>query len=339
MTLQSAVGAGNDRLFVVDAHTHTSGPEHDGPAEDVVACLDACGVEKAFVFAPLLAQQGLHLTEENLKDIRVHNDYVADFCSRFPDRLLGFAVLNPNPRLTGGDLERAGQLMAEEARRCYEELGLRGVKMVPDRWTADREELVPLWRQLAELGMHVVFHAGIFMDERASSYCRPTFFEGVHQAEGFHGQLAHLGWPWVEETIGTLAMESEHPEDGSEDPWQLIADFSFGAPPDWQLETVRKALDTVEPQRLVYGSDCFWPQTPEQYLEQYLLPHLATFEAAAAVSRNGSSAGSPQRTALRRQVFHDNALRHWRKATREVQQQPRRAAGPLQAANSRRGCC
>jgi predicted TIM-barrel fold metal-dependent hydrolase len=325
---------GDDRLFIVDAHTHTSGPEHDGPPEDVIACMDACGVEKAFVFAPLLAPQGLQLTEESLKDIRLHNDYIADFCSRFPDRLLAFAVLNPNPRLAGGDLERAGSLMAEEARRCYEELGLRGVKMVPDRWTADREELVPLWHSLAELGVHVVFHAGVFMDERASSYCRPTFFEGVHHAKGFHGQLAHLGWPWVEDTIGTMSMESEHPDDASDHPWQLIADFSFGAPPDWQLETVRKALDTIEPQRLVYGSDCWWPLAPEQYLEQYLLPHLTTFEVAATVSRKGASQGSPDRTALRRSVFHDNALRHWRKATRDVLQQPKRAPEPVLATNT-----
>jgi predicted TIM-barrel fold metal-dependent hydrolase len=296
--------------------------------------MDACGVEKAFIFAPLLAQQGLQLTEENLKDIRLHNDYVADFCARFPDRLLAFAVLNPNPVIAGGDLERAVRLMVEEASRCYHELGLRGVKMVPDRWTADKEELLPLWRKLAELGVHVVFHAGVFMDARASSYCHPTFFEGVHQAEGFHGQLAHLGWPWVEETIGTLAMESEHPEDDSDHPWQMITDFSFGAPPDWQLESVRKALDTIEPQRLVYGSDCFWPQTPEQYLEQYFLPHLSTFEAAATVSRKGAAQGSPDRAALRRQVFHDNALRHWQKATKNVVQRPKPAAEALRASNT-----
>jgi hypothetical protein len=44
------------------------------------------------------------------------------------DRLLGLAVLNPAPGIGGGSLDSAVDRMIEEARRCYDELGLRGIK-------------------------------------------------------------------------------------------------------------------------------------------------------------------------------------------------------------------
>src|ERR1700730_7116358 len=51
--------------------------------------------------------------------------------------------------------------------------------------------------------------------------------------------------------------------------------------------------------------------------------------------------GAPERSQLRRDVFHDNVLRHWENATRTNPQAPRRPAA-LQApkvTKSRRGCC
>jgi predicted TIM-barrel fold metal-dependent hydrolase len=296
--------------------------------------MDACGIDKAFMFAPLLRPQGWELQVEHLDNIRQNNDYIADFCSHAPERLIAFAVLNPNPGIAGGDKRRAAQLMLEEAERCYGELGIRGVKMVPDRWTAEDEEALPLLEGLARMGMYAVFHSGIFMDERASSYCRPTLYEGIHRIKGFHGHLAHLGWPWVDEELAVLMMESFHRKPDPDDPWQLKADFSFGAPPDWRVETLVKALDSVAPDQLVYGSDCWWPITPEEYLQQSLLPHLATFEAAADQSRQGGDEGSDQRARLRAGVFSNNVMTHWEKATRGVPQEPRRSAERAQTSNT-----
>src|SRR3712207_7071062 len=54
--------------------------------------------------------------------------------------------------------------------------------------------------------MYVAFHCGIFFDGRESSYCRPTFYEVVHQAPNFKGHLAHVGWPWVDECIAVLKI-------------------------------------------------------------------------------------------------------------------------------------
>src|SRR3712207_4615569 len=106
---------------VLDAHTHLSGSASGESAENILDCMDACGVEKAFIFAPELDYQTRVLTDEHLDDIRTHNDYCADICSAAPERLLGFSSLNPAPELAGGDLGRAVDLMIEEANRCYHE--------------------------------------------------------------------------------------------------------------------------------------------------------------------------------------------------------------------------
>jgi predicted TIM-barrel fold metal-dependent hydrolase len=110
-----------DRLL--DAHTHLTEQES---AEQIFECMDFCGIEKVFLFAPMLNVQVHEITSDSLDDSRTHNDYCADICSKAPDRLLGFCTLNPIPALAEGDLDRAVDLMVEEAGRCYYELGLRG---------------------------------------------------------------------------------------------------------------------------------------------------------------------------------------------------------------------
>ena len=146
---------------------------------------------------------------------------------------------------------------------------------------------------------------------------------------GFHGHLAHLGWPWVDECIATLAMETFHAGPDPADRWQLKADLSFGCPPDWQVESVRRAMDMLPANMLMYASDCFWPCEPSRYLEEFVFPQLATVESAATLSRTAPAAGTAERIAFRRGIFHDNAWTHWLKATRgKAQDLVRRRSTP-----------
>jgi len=213
---------------ILDAHTHLTGQESP---EQILECMNACAVEKAFLFAPELDVASRRLTNDNIEDIRKHNDYCADVCSAAPDRLLGFCNLIPTAKLAHGDLDRAVELMVEEAHRCYHELGLRGAgELVPTQWYPNDLRLLPLWETLAELGMYTVFHTGIFYDGRESSYCRPTYYEVIHQVPGFKGHLAHVGWPWHDECIAVLNIGSKFMQMDPEE-WGFKVDLSFGAPP------------------------------------------------------------------------------------------------------------
>lgn len=334
MSLEPPRFARHSPLLVHDAHTHLAGSDSGENVLNILACLDGAGVASAFVFAPLLDVHSWHLTDEHLDDIQAHNDYAADVCSQAPDRLYGFCVLNPAPGVASGSIERAVDLMIEEAGRCYHELGLRGVKMVPGGWYPNDPQVVRLYRALADLGMYVVFHSGIFVDGREGSFCRPTYFEAIHQVPELKVQLAHMSWPWVDEAIAVLDMETIL-FGGEPTKWQLKADLSFGPPDDWQLDAWQKSLDSLPPSMLCYGSDGFWPMQPDHYREQYLQPQLGLFEVAST-SGHLAREGSPERMHLREQIFAHNALDHWQAAVREPQR-PRPARRPVQTSQTQRG--
>ncbi|HEY0584017.1 MAG TPA: amidohydrolase family protein [Chloroflexota bacterium] len=305
-------------MRILDAHTHLSGSEFGESPEGILETLDALHIDKAFIFAPLLDVRSWLLNDTHLEDIRTHNDYCANLASVAPDRLLGFCVLDPSPALAEGNKARAVDLMRDEVKRCYDDLGLRGIKMVPHGWYPDDAELVALYQTIAELGMYVVFHAGIFLDGREGRYCRPAFYEGVHQVPEMHAQLAHVGWPWVDECLAVLAQETLF-EGNDPSRWQLRADLSFGPPEVWQLETWQKALAGLPHQMIGYASDIFWPGPPDRYDNQYLRPQLGLFETAATTEHIAEE-GSPQRIELRQHIFYDNIWNHWQGAVREAQQ-------------------
>jgi adenosine deaminase len=75
--------------MILDAHTHLTGSEEP---DQILECMNACAVEKAFVFSPELDVKARRLTNDNLDDIHKHNDYCADICSKAPDRMLGFLL-------------------------------------------------------------------------------------------------------------------------------------------------------------------------------------------------------------------------------------------------------
>src|SRR5262249_52655185 len=259
-------------------------------------------------------------------NLQTHNDYCADVCSRAPDRLLGFCVLNPAPALGGGSLKRAVDRMIQEARRCYRQLGLRGVKMVPSGWYPNDPEVIRLYQALADLHMYVAFHSGIFLDGHAGAYCHPTYYAGVHRVPGLRAQLAHLSWPWVDECIAVLGMETIFQ---GTDPanWQLKADLSFGRPDDWQLDGWQRAIDSLPHTMLCYTSDLCWPSTPGRDGVQFLQPQLGLFETSVTRGHIATE-GSPERHTIRQQIFHDNIATHWQAAVRDPQQ-PRGAKRPL----------
>jgi predicted TIM-barrel fold metal-dependent hydrolase len=319
---------------ILDAHTHLTGMEGESD-ESILECMDFCGIEKVFLFAPMLNVRAHEITSDSLDNIRTHNDYCADICSKAPERLLGFCTLNPTPHLAGGDLERAVDLMIEEADRCYHELGLRGAgELIPTHWHASEPPLARLWEALADLRMYTIFHAGVFYDGRQSTYCRPAYFEGVRAAPNFKGHVAHVGWPWYDECVAmmkvTTGVFGENPED-----WDLRVDLSFGPAADWQLEVWQHCIDTLPPQMLLYGTDTFWPMQPEMYRESYLQPQLGLFETATTLGHIVQE-GSPAREEYRNMIFFENAYSHWQNAIKEPQN-PRPAPETIEVPNAHHG--
>ena len=162
-------------VLIIDFHVHLASRwtgMHmvvSDPYEMVRRAL-AVGVSKLVVFGAIQP------------DMRHTNDMVAELARRYPDHVIGFATVNPY------------QVdMAEEVRRCFDELGLRGVKLhslhdsehSPAPIASYREEWDGLFAFLAQRKAPVLYH-GIVSEDMIRSWPQVPFVQahGVSDVEG-----------------------------------------------------------------------------------------------------------------------------------------------------------
>jgi predicted TIM-barrel fold metal-dependent hydrolase len=129
----------------VDFHVHQPGRLGDGTypykAADYVAFMDKQGID----ISVMLTIDGFW------QDPVACNDYLAEWCAPFPERLVSFCTVDPRrPRA------------AAEVERCVTQLGMRGVKF--HNWLQGFSPLEgfmePVCRVAAELGIPLFFHDG-----------------------------------------------------------------------------------------------------------------------------------------------------------------------------------
>lgn len=153
--------------YILDIHTHIGGRSiiyhlPDASTDDMVAEMDRHGIDAAVTF-PFSA-----ITS----DFRAGNDIVADGVKRYPDRLVGFACVNPHYHLE----------MFEELQRC-KKMGLRGIKLIPDYQGYPREgpNLFPAFEFAHENHWPMLNHcwgSPEFLDKLADTYSGACFIIG-----------------------------------------------------------------------------------------------------------------------------------------------------------------
>lgn len=226
--------------MLIDAHLHLSGRES---AKDVLSSLDEAGIDIAVLLAPFLTDP---YRMEDRESLRAGNRHLSELVRGDPDRLIGFAVVNPLHQEAPDDLEEA------VARG-----GIRGLKLVPTGWYPYDECAHKVYERANALGLPILFHSGIFIDGRSGRFCRPAFYEAVREHPGLKVTLAHLGWPWCDEAnaVGLIDLiNGVRPDDS-----HFRFDVSFGPPPVYRREVFRKALDVLGPGLIQFGSDRFFP--------------------------------------------------------------------------------
>lgn len=152
-----------------------------------------------------------------LSGLWVDDAYVAESVSRHPENLIGFLSLDP----TQDGWE-------DEMRFGHQELGLRGIKLMPmyAGFRPDEVRLDPLWEYAQTNGLPVLLHTGTtFISQAPIEYTLPRHLDPV--ATRFPGVkivMAHLGHPYEGECI---AVMRKHPN--------LYTDISALHYRPWQL--------------------------------------------------------------------------------------------------------
>ena len=261
--------------MIIDAHLHCTGRE---TRDDVLRTLDDADVDVGVLLAPFL-DNGFSLADAG--SLRRANDHLARLVQGAGDRLVGFAVVNPS---------QAGA--ADELRRAID-AGLSGCKMVPSGWYPYDDHVQPTFAEAARLKLPLLFHSGIFIDGRSGRFCRPVFFEALRDHPGVRVALAHVGWPWTDEAIAVGLIDRIHGVPDADCVFRF--DLSFGPPPPYRREVLKRALEVLGPGSLQFGSDCFLPCPGAQLRErrgwlEALLDDLAVDDAARTQIMAGTAA-------------------------------------------------
>ena len=119
---------------------------------------------------------------------RAYNNWLYDFCSHNPQRLLGAAMISPF------DVENA----ITEARRCVKELGFKGIFLRPNpvnerNWHDPYYE--PLWAELEDLPAPIGFHEG-----------HGTFLPQIGQRFGKNFMLNHAACHPMEQMMAAISF-------------------------------------------------------------------------------------------------------------------------------------
>lgn len=219
---------------VIDAHTHLLAPESvfsatmDGSVETLLRSMDEAGVERAvtFVVAPY-----------------DRNEIVADACRRHPDRLIGFAGVDPRETADGGAEEYVDKLL--------DLYPFTGVKVHPrlTGFSFNDERHLPLWAALAARGLPVLTDCATTVSN--APYADNVPFEmdrAIRQVPDLRLIIAHMGGSRV---LDAYAMAMHDPRVFLDLSWLL--DLYEGSSVE---ADARWAITRLAPRRkLIWGSD------------------------------------------------------------------------------------
>jgi uncharacterized protein len=127
----------------------------------------------------------------------VPNELIAEYVAQHPDKLIGWASVDPNE-----------PDCVEQLQYAVEELGLCGLKLGPvyQHWDpADRKHW-PLFAKAQELELPIMWHQGTTFPSRGRlKWSNPLQLEDVAmEFPDLRMIIAHLGHPWEEDMVALI---------------------------------------------------------------------------------------------------------------------------------------
>jgi hypothetical protein len=168
----------------------------------------------------------------------IPNSYVAAYVNKFPQKLIGFAGIDPTERSA-----------IDELRAAKDHLLLRGITLSPanqDFHPCDTRAM-RLYAEAEKLGMPIIIHpVGQFTEQSKLEFARPTLLDEVARTyPGLRIVIAQLGQPWLEETICLLGKHDN-----------VFADVSGLLSRPWHAyNALVAAHESQVIEKLLFGSD------------------------------------------------------------------------------------
>jgi len=212
-------------------------PTSEVRPESLVDYMDQAHVDRS-VILPL----DFGTVEEPKVGVEAYNDWIFDCAETYPDKLIPFMGIDP----TRG--EQALRLM----RKYHSKYEPKGIKIYPPNGFYPYEErLAPFWKEVNEMGLIVVSHAGASWGPLDEEKSRPIHFIPVlDRYPDLKLIIAHLGGKYRQDTY---AMAKDYQN--------LYTDCSalqgwLPGDPGVVNDRLREALSCMG-DRVIFGSD--WP--------------------------------------------------------------------------------
>jgi predicted TIM-barrel fold metal-dependent hydrolase len=261
--------------MLVDLHTHVNAPEHLIGTKFMEDCIRGggsyggmiCGRERHF--SEEMAQADIACImalDAPASGLVVPNEYCAAYQRDFPDRIVGFASVDPNRPDAADGLKHA-----------IMELGLKGLKLGPiyqHFHPLDEKRAYPVYEMALKLGIPVMWHMGTsFVEKGPLEYTRPIHIDRVAlDFPDLRQVIAHLGHPWEADTIVLIRKQPN-----------VYADISALYYRPWQFyNSMVLAMEYKVTHKLFFGTD--YPVTTPQ----------STIDGCMAVRRFGEGTGLPE---------------------------------------------
>jgi predicted TIM-barrel fold metal-dependent hydrolase len=170
--------------------------------------------------------------------VLVPNEYVAEYVGRHPEKLIGFCSVDPR------DVDAIEQLD-----HAVRNLGLRGLKVGPiyqNIHPSDRR-FMHLMKRAEELDVPVLIHQGTtFCANVSLEVASPVLLQPIAlQCPKLRMVIAHLGHPWIAETLVLIRKNR-----------RLYSDISALYYRPWQFyNALVTAMEYGVLDRLLFGTD------------------------------------------------------------------------------------
>jgi predicted TIM-barrel fold metal-dependent hydrolase len=168
----------------------------------------------------------------------VPNDYVADYVGQHPEKLIGFASVDPNHPHAPYELERA-----------VKQLGLKGLKLAPiyQHFDPSSRAAYAVYEAANALKLPILWHQGTtFVRDAPLIHARPVLLDEIaRHFPDLTMWVAHLGHPWYEELVAVIR---KHPK--------MYADMSALHPRPLQFYLAMvSALEYGVTDKILFGTD------------------------------------------------------------------------------------